>query len=246
MDRRLVLLITTIGIGIGLVGWQGSQTAAPRGGATAAHAGTHAQGTSRPGLSDKTGGLGSQVDTAVRKAAQDGNYACCIRPACAWCLLHGGRCTCAIGVGSGRGACRECHGGWEAGQGRIPGRTRQDVRNMKTFGQKGGNDMPEEGGIRPTASPSGTQSASGASSLSPDGQKLFAENNCLSCHKMEGKGGTVGPDLTHEAQRHADVAWQVEHLKDPTKVSPGSTMPSYAKLSSEELSALGSYLAARK
>jgi nitric oxide reductase subunit C len=79
----------------------------------------------------------------------------------------------------------------------------------------------------------------------PDGQKLFAENNCQSCHKMQGSGGTTGPDLTHEAQRHADVAWQIEHLKDPAKVSPGSTMPSFAKLKPEELQALGSYLATR-
>src|SRR5579871_3517686 len=77
--------------------------------------------------------LRKQVDAATKKAFEHGYHACCISPPCSWCLLHLGQCICAIGVGGGRYACRECHGGWEGNQGRIPGKTKNDVRKMRTI-----------------------------------------------------------------------------------------------------------------
>jgi len=246
MHRRILLLAATISLGIGLAGWHRSGSlAAPDSRGRAAFDKTRSD-RSKPGQTDDSQRLGEQVETAARKAAENGSYACCIRPACSWCLLHRGQCTCALGVGSGRGACRECHGGWEAGQGRIPGRTKEDVRKMKTFGKDEGRGALAGAAGRTGPSPSAEKTSDALSTTAPDGPKLFAENNCLSCHKMEGKGGTTGPDLTHEARRHADIAWQIEHLKDPARVSPGSIMPSYAKLKPEELNALASYLILRK
>jgi len=78
------------------------------------------------------------------------------------------------------------------------------------------------------------------------GQKLFAELPCQSCHTMNGSGGISGPNLTHEAQRHNDPAWHIAHLKDPSKMSPNSGMPSFDYLKPEELKALAAYLATRK
>ncbi len=34
---------------------------------------------------------------------------------------------------TGMGPCRECHGGWEAGQGAIPGKTKDGVRKQPTM-----------------------------------------------------------------------------------------------------------------
>jgi uncharacterized membrane protein len=78
------------------------------------------------------------------------------------------------------------------------------------------------------------------------GQKLFAELPCQSCHRMNGKGGKAGPELTHEAQRHADVDWHIRHLNDPAKVKPGSDMPPFDYLSPRDLKALAAYLSTRK
>src|SRR5256885_1968047 len=64
--------------------------------------------------------LDKQVESARVKAASDGHYVCCIKPGCSWCVIHFGKCVCYMGVGSGKTACRECHGGWEAGQGCVP------------------------------------------------------------------------------------------------------------------------------
>jgi len=66
---------------------------------------------------------------AKARAGREG-YACCIRPSCEWCAVHMGHCTCHHGVETGMGNCRECHGGWEAGQGDVKGKTKEDVRNL--------------------------------------------------------------------------------------------------------------------
>ncbi|HZO90181.1 MAG TPA: DUF2231 domain-containing protein [Chthonomonadaceae bacterium] len=82
--------------------------------------------------------------------------------------------------------------------------------------------------------------------LAATGQKLFQSRNCLSCHKMNGQGGTLGPDLTHEGQAHPDMGWQIAHLKHPDQVHPGSVMPSFAYLKPEELQALAAFLVTRR
>src|SRR5579871_6687239 len=110
--------------------------------------------------------LRRQVETATAKAAGKGEFACCIQPTCSWCMLQIGKCTCALGVGSGRWACRECHGGWEAGQGRIPGKSRDDVRKMKILGVDKKSQISEPIEETPvkatTTSPPGKASNTGA------------------------------------------------------------------------------------
>src|SRR6266545_6960593 len=64
---------------------------------------------------------------AVKVKAGKKAYDCCIRPSCEWCAVHMGQCMCHHGVESGMGPCRECHGGWEAGQGHVTGKTKEDV-----------------------------------------------------------------------------------------------------------------------
>jgi len=73
--------------------------------------------------------LESHVKAVKTKAGRKG-YDCCIRPSCEWCAVHMGHCMCHHSVESGTGPCRECHGGWEAGQGEVSGKTKEDVRNM--------------------------------------------------------------------------------------------------------------------
>ena len=82
--------------------------------------------------------------------------------------------------------------------------------------------------------------------LVAQGKTLFADQGCVGCHTIAGKGGKAGPNLTNEASRHADIDWQIRHLKDPAKVTPGSTMPDYADLKASELQALAQYLVSLK
>lgn len=80
------------------------------------------------------------------------------------------------------------------------------------------------------------------------GEKLFRaqDNGCVGCHRMNGQGGTRGPDLTHEGQQGHGLNWQIDHLKNPQKMSPGSTMPDFADLKPAELKALAAYLVTRR
>jgi mono/diheme cytochrome c family protein len=82
--------------------------------------------------------------------------------------------------------------------------------------------------------------------LIENGKKLYASNSCNGCHKINGQGGAVGPDLSHAGRLNAGLNWQVEHLKDPQKFKPNSTMPPYAQLKPDELKALAEYMVSLK
>lgn len=78
------------------------------------------------------------------------------------------------------------------------------------------------------------------------GEELFSDYKCRNCHRFKGKGATTGPDLTRAATLHDDISWQIEHLKNPQKLKPGSTMPKFDDLAPEELKALAHFLAAQR
>lgn len=75
------------------------------------------------------------------------------------------------------------------------------------------------------------------------GKILVEESGCLSCHNIGGVGGAVGPNLTEEGTHtDHDLQWQIDHLKDPQSVTPGSTMPSFGLMTDEQLHQVASFL----
>lgn len=80
------------------------------------------------------------------------------------------------------------------------------------------------------------------------GATLFAESGCLSCHVYSGAGGqNLGaPELTSEGAKGRGVQWQVDHLKNPAAVVPGSPMPPFAALGDENLTKIATFLEASK
>jgi ubiquinol-cytochrome c reductase cytochrome b subunit len=73
------------------------------------------------------------------------------------------------------------------------------------------------------------------------GRALYAKSGCSACHSIHGKGGKIGPDLTHVATRRPDVEWHIRHFKDPKAMVPGSIMPR-VDLTDKELRELAHYL----
>lgn len=69
---------------------------------------------------------------------------------------------------------------------------------------------------------------------------------CIGCHKIEGDGGTDGPDLTREGTKH-DAATLRRWIVDPEQVDPDAEMPSFGdRLTDAQLDAVSAYLASRK
>jgi ubiquinol-cytochrome c reductase cytochrome b subunit len=85
----------------------------------------------------------------------------------------------------------------------------------------------------------------GYPALTESAAVIFARY-CIGCHRIDGDGGTEGPDLTHAGSKH-DAATLRRWIVDPEEVDPDADMPSFGdRLTSEQLDAISSYLAARK
>lgn len=84
------------------------------------------------------------------------------------------------------------------------------------------------------------------------GQTAFVANGCGACHTIRGTAadGTVGPDLTHVGSRLRLAGGALENepqsfvqwIARSNAVKPGSHMPPFWMLPSDDLSALAAYL----
>ena len=81
-----------------------------------------------------------------------------------------------------------------------------------------------------------------------EGLELFAVSGCLNCHTYAGEGSSQlgAPDLTDEGARNRGIQWQIDHLEEPSRLSPGSPMPPFADLGQENLRKLAIFLEASK
>jgi menaquinol-cytochrome c reductase cytochrome b/c subunit len=80
------------------------------------------------------------------------------------------------------------------------------------------------------------------------GAKLFAQSGCLTCHTYLGTGSSNlgAPDLSKEGAKGKGIQFQIDHLKCPSCVTPGSPMPPFASLGDDNLRKLAIFLEASK
>jgi menaquinol-cytochrome c reductase cytochrome b/c subunit len=80
------------------------------------------------------------------------------------------------------------------------------------------------------------------------GANLFAESGCTNCHTYLGTGSSNlgAPDLSSEGAKNKGIQFQIDHLKCPSCVNPGSPMPAFASLGDERLRQLATFLEASK
>lgn len=80
-----------------------------------------------------------------------------------------------------------------------------------------------------------------------NGKLLYDKLKCNYCHKINGQGGNVGPDLTKESSKKRGVEWQIRHMVDPAFAHPKHPdMPTFDKLTDKMLLDLASYLESLK
>lgn len=77
-----------------------------------------------------------------------------------------------------------------------------------------------------------------------EGRKRYEFFNCQNCHKINKKGGDMGPDLsTIGSQR--DAAWIESFLTSPQTVKPGTMQP-FLPMAVDEIKQIAAYLASLK
>ncbi|MBE0598755.1 MAG: c-type cytochrome [Desulfuromonadales bacterium] len=77
------------------------------------------------------------------------------------------------------------------------------------------------------------------------GKELIASLGCKGCHKLDGSGGTVGPDLAKVGSRMNEARLR-QQLLDPKAINPKSMMPSYQHLPEKDIEAMVDFMEKQK
>ena len=91
----------------------------------------------------------------------------------------------------------------------------------------------------------GGRFAHGDENLVDKGKELYTQKKCSMCHKIEGVGGKMGPDLSDEGDKGRSEEWLIKYFKDPKSVMPEAKMRP-VKGTDEELKALAAYMISLK
>jgi quinol-cytochrome oxidoreductase complex cytochrome b subunit len=88
-----------------------------------------------------------------------------------------------------------------------------------------------------TAGPSSETSES-----SKRGAQLFSSLGCVGCHRVNGKGGTIGPEFSPKVLKGKSPQWLTIQIRDPKAHYPDSIMPSFSSLSDQQINDVVDFL----
>jgi len=71
--------------------------------------------------------------------------------------------------------------------------------------------------------------------------KIINAQSCLGCHVINGKGGSIGPNLSKEGNKGRSINWLEVQINTPKVHSPNTMMPNH-NLNSTQLKTLAEYL----
>ena len=73
------------------------------------------------------------------------------------------------------------------------------------------------------------------------GGEIFRRSRCVTCHAVNGRGGTLAPELTHVGSK-VSRDWLFTWIRDPQRLQPKTLMPRF-RLGDDEVRDLAAYLA---
>ena len=72
-------------------------------------------------VEERRANIKSDLKTVKAELTGNGEYNCCVQPACDWCLLHEGNCKCYDNIKANKEVCPGCGLGWHNGKGAVEG-----------------------------------------------------------------------------------------------------------------------------
>ena len=91
----------------------------------------------------------------------------------------------------------------------------------------------------------GNTQANAQTSNSAKAMKIIKAKGCLSCHTINGSGGSIGPNLSNEGSKGHSIHWLEVQIANPGKHFQGSIMPQF-QLNSTKLKEVAGYLESLK
>jgi len=84
-----------------------------------------------------------------------------------------------------------------------------------------------------------------SAALSPgarNGAQLFQKQGCMACHTVNGRGGSIGPNLSNEGTSGRTPQWLAQQIRYPKSHDPKTVMPSFSSLSKTQINNLVEFL----
>jgi ubiquinol-cytochrome c reductase cytochrome b subunit len=86
------------------------------------------------------------------------------------------------------------------------------------------------------SSPAVSNSPTASSEGITRGFQLFNSLGCIGCHKIKGRGGTLGPELSPQVLRGKSREWLVTQIRDPKMHQPDTIMPAFTSATDQQVS----------
>jgi cytochrome c oxidase subunit 2 len=87
----------------------------------------------------------------------------------------------------------------------------------------------------------GNTQANAQTSNSAKAMKIIKAKGCLSCHIINGSGGSIGPSLSNVGSKGHSIHWLEVQITNPDKHFQGSIMPQF-QLNKTQLKEVAGYL----
>jgi ubiquinol-cytochrome c reductase cytochrome b subunit len=74
------------------------------------------------------------------------------------------------------------------------------------------------------------------------GSQLLNSLGCMACHRVNGKGGAIGPEFTSTLLKGKSREWLITQIRNPKAHFPNSIMPSFSSLPDEQVNDVVDFL----